>query len=307
MRVIAQEPHGAYIANPRVSPDGKRIVATRFDGQRFRIALIDARDGRAAGDAAHGRRSGPRRLVGGRPPRRVPRGRRRGRRLPGATTTTSTAARIGAAYARAVPRVPAQRRRRAHVAVPEPRGLALDARRDSAAPRAPPPRPAPAWPPRRADPADASRPTITVVEPAGAPAAARRRPAAASRNSRGSSAGACAPARAGRRRSRRPPAAAVATNLIPPDFPTSRRARPITCSSRSSTDRPSRAGRAGHLPGRRAVGRRPARMPPLGARRLLPARGGRRRRLVRLLEPAARAADAVAGAAQFRSRTSRRS
>jgi hypothetical protein len=46
VRVIAQEPHGAYVANPRVSPDGKRVVATRFDGQRFRIVLLDARDGR---------------------------------------------------------------------------------------------------------------------------------------------------------------------------------------------------------------------------------------------------------------------
>ena len=46
VRVIAREPHGAFIANPRVSPDGKRIVATRFDGQRFRVAVIDAHDGR---------------------------------------------------------------------------------------------------------------------------------------------------------------------------------------------------------------------------------------------------------------------
>ena len=46
MRVIAREPHGAFVAIPRVSPDGTRIVATRFDGQRFRIVLVDARDGR---------------------------------------------------------------------------------------------------------------------------------------------------------------------------------------------------------------------------------------------------------------------
>jgi hypothetical protein len=45
VRVIAREPHGAFIANPRVSPDGTRIVATRFDGQRFRIVVLDARDG----------------------------------------------------------------------------------------------------------------------------------------------------------------------------------------------------------------------------------------------------------------------
>jgi len=46
IRVIAQEPHGAFVANPRVSPDGTRVVATRFDGNRFRIVLLDARDGR---------------------------------------------------------------------------------------------------------------------------------------------------------------------------------------------------------------------------------------------------------------------
>jgi Tol biopolymer transport system component len=45
VRVIAQEPHGAYIANPRYAPDGRRVVATRFDGQNFRIVLLNARDG----------------------------------------------------------------------------------------------------------------------------------------------------------------------------------------------------------------------------------------------------------------------
>jgi hypothetical protein len=45
VRVIAREPHGAFVANPRVSPDGARVVASHFDGQRFRIVLIDARDG----------------------------------------------------------------------------------------------------------------------------------------------------------------------------------------------------------------------------------------------------------------------
>jgi hypothetical protein len=46
VRVIAREPHGAFVASPRVSPDGTRIVASHFDGQRFRIVLLDARDGR---------------------------------------------------------------------------------------------------------------------------------------------------------------------------------------------------------------------------------------------------------------------
>ena len=44
--MIAREPHGAFIAIPRVSPDGTRIVATRFDGHHFHIVLVDARDGR---------------------------------------------------------------------------------------------------------------------------------------------------------------------------------------------------------------------------------------------------------------------
>jgi hypothetical protein len=46
VRTIAREPHGAFVAIPRVSPDGTRIVATRFDGHHFHIVLVDARDGR---------------------------------------------------------------------------------------------------------------------------------------------------------------------------------------------------------------------------------------------------------------------
>ncbi len=46
VRVIAHEPHGAYIANPRFSPDGTRLVATRFDGIRFRIVVLDPADGK---------------------------------------------------------------------------------------------------------------------------------------------------------------------------------------------------------------------------------------------------------------------
>ena len=92
VRVIAQEPHGAYIANPRVSPDGKRIVATRFDGQRFRIVLIDARDGRLLATLRTG--DDPVHDASWVDDHRVVflAGRRRGRRLPGATTATSTAA-----------------------------------------------------------------------------------------------------------------------------------------------------------------------------------------------------------------------
>jgi len=45
VRVIAHEPHGAFVAGPRFSPDGTRVVASRFDGQRFRIVVLDPRDG----------------------------------------------------------------------------------------------------------------------------------------------------------------------------------------------------------------------------------------------------------------------
>jgi Tol biopolymer transport system component len=54
MRVIAHETHGAYIANPRFSPDGTRVVATRFDGLRFRIVVIDPADGRLLSTLATG-------------------------------------------------------------------------------------------------------------------------------------------------------------------------------------------------------------------------------------------------------------
>ena len=93
VRVIAREPHGAFIASPRVSPDGTRIVASHFDGQRFRIVLLDARDGRLLADAAHGRRSGPRRVVGRRSPGRVPAAARPRTPAFRSTTSTSTAER----------------------------------------------------------------------------------------------------------------------------------------------------------------------------------------------------------------------
>ena len=38
-----------YPTAPRVSPDGKRLAATVFDGQSFRIMLFDAKDGRRLG------------------------------------------------------------------------------------------------------------------------------------------------------------------------------------------------------------------------------------------------------------------
>jgi Tol biopolymer transport system component len=42
VRVLAPQPPGTYVAQPRVSPDGKRIVVTTFDGRGFGLALLDA-------------------------------------------------------------------------------------------------------------------------------------------------------------------------------------------------------------------------------------------------------------------------
>ena len=67
VRVIAREPHGAFIANPRVSPDGTRVV--RDPLRRPALPHLRHRPARraAAGDAAHRRRSGPRPVVDRRP------------------------------------------------------------------------------------------------------------------------------------------------------------------------------------------------------------------------------------------------
>jgi hypothetical protein len=46
VRVLATETPGAFVAQPRVSPDGTRIVAMTFDGRRFGLALLDAATGR---------------------------------------------------------------------------------------------------------------------------------------------------------------------------------------------------------------------------------------------------------------------
>lgn len=43
-----------YPTAPRVSPDGKRLAASVFDGQSFRIMLFDAKDGRRIGELPHG-------------------------------------------------------------------------------------------------------------------------------------------------------------------------------------------------------------------------------------------------------------
>ncbi len=49
VRVLAAQAHGAYVAHPRFSPDGTRVVALQFDGSRFRIALFDALSGKSLG------------------------------------------------------------------------------------------------------------------------------------------------------------------------------------------------------------------------------------------------------------------
>ena len=45
VKVLAPQRPGAFIAHPRVSPDGTRVVATQYDGARFRIVLLDAVSG----------------------------------------------------------------------------------------------------------------------------------------------------------------------------------------------------------------------------------------------------------------------
>ena len=144
MRVIAHETHGAYIANPRFSPDGTRVVATRFDGLRFRIVVLDPADGRLLSTLATGDDlvSDPswvddRRVIylGGAPSDA-------GFQVYGYELATGPDRQADAGP---LPRVPARRHRRADAAVPEPRGLGVDARRDPAARRcraAPPPAPA---------------------------------------------------------------------------------------------------------------------------------------------------------------------
>jgi Tol biopolymer transport system component len=46
LRVLDAQPHGAFVAQPRVSPDGATLVLTTFDGRGFGLALHDAATGR---------------------------------------------------------------------------------------------------------------------------------------------------------------------------------------------------------------------------------------------------------------------
>ena len=280
--MIAHEPHGAYIANPRFSPDGTRIVATRFDGQRFRIVVLDARRRPAAVDAARPatiRSTTPR---GWTTAASSSSAARRATPASRSTTTTSTTGRIdklthapflafqpNAADGRTLRFLNREGWRWTLDEIPLP-------------PRAPPPAPAPPPPAaaRRRGRHPARRPTRPATPAAHRRAAARR---AAESHRR------APPVEP-------PPPAAVATNVIPTvvaDEPASAIDHlfvPHLYGPTFTRPRPRRP-----VPGRGAAGRRPASKPPLGARRLLPVHRGRpRRRLVRLLEPAARAADAVA-------------
>jgi len=205
VRVIAQEPHGAYVANPRVSPDGKRIVATRFDGQRFRLVLLDARDGRLLATLPTG--DDPVHDASWVDDRRVV-------FLAGGSADAGfqvhdydlDSQRVGAvSHAPFLAFQPSAAGGRS-VRFLNREGWHWTLDEIPLPPRAPPKPAQVAADP--ADPADASRSTITIVEPGGAPAAPAE-PAAA------------APAAPSAAAPEPPPAAAAtatatATNLIPP-------------------------------------------------------------------------------------------
>jgi hypothetical protein len=53
-RVLVVEPHGAFVSQPRYAPDGRRLVATEFDGHRFHIVVFDAASGRRLSAVASG-------------------------------------------------------------------------------------------------------------------------------------------------------------------------------------------------------------------------------------------------------------
>ena len=309
VRVIAREPHGAFIANPRVSPDGTRIVATRFDGQRFRVAVIDARDGRLLSTLRTGDDPVHDALVGGRLPRRVPRGSAGDAgfqvydcdldsgRIAKLTNAPFLAFQPNAADGRtlrflnregwrwtldeialpprAAPVAPPPPPPAAPIVAEAPAPSAPETPQTPAEAPAPPPADAPDAPPAEASDAPPAEAATATPAPAVPPA-----PAAAE-----------APA----------PPGAVATNVIPTDV-TDTPASPIDHLFVPSLYGPTYTvlGRAGAVPRRGAVGRRPARTPPMGARRLLPVHRVRpRRRIVRVLQPAARPADAALAAAQF--------
>ena len=305
IRMIAGEPHGAFVAIPRVSPDGTRLVATRFDGHRFRIVLVDARDGRLL--ATLPTNNEPVHDASWVDDHRVV-------FLGGAPADAGfqvydydlDSGRIAEADGGTVPGLPAQRHRRADTALSQPRGLASGRSTRSRCRRASRRRPSRSNPrhrsrPRRHPPRTKRRrrgggrtraapPAANEATPpaaAGAPAPTGRCDARTRRRADGPGHAAAA----------KRPCGPVATNIIPPS---------VAGHAGESTDHLfipqlygptfTAAGAAGDIPGRGAVRRRPDRAPAVGAGGVRPARRrrGQGRRLVRLLEPAARAADAVA-------------
>ena len=136
MRVLAAQPPGAFVSLPRYAPDGQRIVATVFDGVSFSIRVFDAHTGGRAGPGHRRARGRARRRLGRRHARRLPAlGRERQwiSGLPGRSRQRT----VASGHPRPLPGVRATGGRR-HAAVPQPRRLALDARRASGEPRADP-------------------------------------------------------------------------------------------------------------------------------------------------------------------------
>ena len=55
LRVLAEQPPGAFVSLPRYAPDGQRIVATVFDGTSFSIRIFDAHTGAVLAHVTDGR------------------------------------------------------------------------------------------------------------------------------------------------------------------------------------------------------------------------------------------------------------
>ena len=57
LRVLVAEPPGAFVSLPRYAPDGRRIVATVFDGRDFSIQVFDAASGQVLARVTDGRQA----------------------------------------------------------------------------------------------------------------------------------------------------------------------------------------------------------------------------------------------------------
>jgi hypothetical protein len=55
LRLLAVQPAGAFLALPRYAPDGRRLVATVFDGAAFSIRVFDAESGKVLAQVTDGR------------------------------------------------------------------------------------------------------------------------------------------------------------------------------------------------------------------------------------------------------------